>query len=62
MIEVADIDADSEEELDDIETPDVQRRNRWRRVAQAATKQCLRWVPLHLGGGVMGVTACCQSL
>ncbi len=42
MIEVADIDAESEEELDDIETPDVQRRNRWRRVAQAATKQCLR--------------------
>ena len=55
MIEVADIDADSEEKLDDIETPDVQRR-------KAATKQCLRWVPLHLGGGVMGVTACCQSL
>lgn len=45
MIEVADIDADSEEELEDIETPDVQRRNRWRRVAQAATKQCLRWAP-----------------
>ncbi len=47
MIEVADIDADSEEELEDIETPDVQRRNRWRRVAQAATKQCLRSVLLH---------------
>ena len=41
---MADIDADSEEELEDIETPDIQRRNRWRRVAQAATKQCLRWV------------------
>ena len=42
VIEVVDIDADSEEELEDIETPDVRQRNRWRRVAQAATKQCLR--------------------
>ena len=42
VIEVADIDAPSEEELEDIETPDLQRRKRWQRVAQAATKQCLR--------------------
>jgi len=48
VIEVADIDEDSEQELEDIETPDVQRRSRWRRVAQAATKQCLRCVQ-HLG-------------
>lgn len=42
VIEVADIDADSEEELEDVETPDIKKKNRWRRVAQAATKQCLR--------------------
>ena len=42
VIEVVDIDADSEEEVEDIETPNVRQRNRWQRVAQSATKQCLR--------------------
>ena len=42
VIEIVDIDADSEEEMEDVETPDGRRKARWQRVAQAATKQCLR--------------------
>lgn len=42
VIEIVDIDADSEEEIEDVETPDGRRKARWQRVAQAATKQCLR--------------------
>ena len=42
IIEVVSLSDDSEEEQEDVETPDIKRRNRWRRVAQAATKQSLR--------------------
>ncbi len=45
VIEVATIDEDSEEELEDVETPNQSRQKRWQRVAQAAVKQCLRWGP-----------------
>ena len=48
IIEVVSVSDDSEEEQEDVETPDLKRRNRWRRVAQAATKQSLRcWRALH---------------
>jgi 16S rRNA U1498 N3-methylase RsmE len=43
VIEVATIDEDSEEELEDVETPNQARMKRWERVAQAAVKQCLRF-------------------
>ncbi len=43
IIEIVDVDADSEEEVEDIETSDGRRKARWQRVAQAATKQCLRY-------------------
>lgn len=42
VIEVAPVDEDSEEELEDVETPDHARQKRWQRVAQAAVKQSLR--------------------
>ena len=42
VIEVAPLDADSEEELEDIETPEHARQLRWQRVVQAAVKQSLR--------------------
>lgn len=45
-IKVATVDEDSEEELEDVETPDQARIKRWQRVGQAAVKQCLRCV-LH---------------
>ena len=47
IIEVVSVSDDSEEEQEDVETPDIKRRNRWRRVAQAATKQSLRLRALH---------------
>ncbi|EIE20800.1 alpha/beta knot [Coccomyxa subellipsoidea C-169] len=46
VIEVATIDEDSEEELEDVETPNQSRQKRWHRVAQAAVKQCLRQASL----------------
>ncbi|CAL8467991.1 g7529 [Coccomyxa elongata] len=42
VIEVATIDEDSEEEVEDVETPNQTRMKRWERVAQSAVKQCLR--------------------
>ena len=45
VIEVVSVSDDSEEEQEDVETPDIKRRNRWRRVAEAATKQSLRCAP-----------------
>ena len=42
MIEVAPLDAESEEELEDVETPEHARQLRWQRVVQAAVKQSLR--------------------
>ncbi len=45
VIEVAPLDADSEEELEDVETPEHARQKRWGRVQQAAVKQCLRCAP-----------------
>ena len=42
VIEVAPLDAESEEELEDIETPEHARQARWQRVVQAAVKQSLR--------------------
>ena len=47
IIEVVSVSDDSEEEQEDVETPDIKRRNRWRRVAQAATKQSLRLRAVH---------------
>ena len=54
VIEVATIDEDSEEELEDVETPHQARQKRWERVAQAAVKQCLRFAT--------PVTSCTSSI
>ena len=51
VIQVAPLDAASEEELEDVETPEYTRQKRWQRVQQAAVKQCLRCAP----------TPCCAS-
>ncbi len=45
---MATLDEDSEEELEDVETPDQARIKRWERVGQAAVKQCLRCTSLRL--------------
>ena len=53
IIEVVSVSDDSEEEQEDVETPDIKRRNRWRRVAQAATKQSLRLRAVHAARHLM---------
>jgi hypothetical protein len=72
-IKVALTDEDSEEEVEDVETPDQARVKRWQRVAQAAVKQSLRCASIYalclridIGQPVPGMTVlhmlqCCAN-
>lgn len=61
VIEVATIDEDSEEELEDVETPNQSRQKRWQRVAQAAVKQCLRWGPFVSVYAKLSLPVCLEN-